>query len=357
MKYLPLIALSFAAASCSDDNTTDPGDTSAPGVDVLAAYADNVVVPTYELLAERAAVLHDAALAVQAEPTEANLAAAAQAWVDAREPWEQSEGFLFGPVDTYGYDPAMDSWPLNRTDLDAVLASSDALTPEYVGSLATELRGFHAIEYVLFGQDRSGAVADLDARTLEYLVALTADLANVADALALSWVQPSADFGAYRDVIATAGDATNTAYPSVSAGIQELVNGMSVILDEVANGKIADPFDNRDPELVESQFSFNSEDDFANNVRSVQNAYTGDCAVCGTTGPGLDAWVQSVDAELDGRIKAQIEAAIAAVLAMPDPFRDAITDPANDALITAAQAALLELDATIRNDLLPLVQR
>ena len=56
----------------------------------------------------------------------------ANAWVAARVPWEQSEGFLFGPVDTFGYDPAMDSWPVNRTDLDAVLASGQAFTPEYI---------------------------------------------------------------------------------------------------------------------------------------------------------------------------------------------------------------------------------
>ena len=42
--------------------------------------------------------------------------AAALLWITAREPWETSEAFLFGPVADKGLDPNMDSWPL---DVDA----------------------------------------------------------------------------------------------------------------------------------------------------------------------------------------------------------------------------------------------
>ena len=39
---------------------------------------------------------------------------ACNAWITAREPWEESEAFLFGPVDELGLDPNMDSWPLDQ---------------------------------------------------------------------------------------------------------------------------------------------------------------------------------------------------------------------------------------------------
>jgi len=62
---------------------------------------------------------------------------------------------------------------------------------------------------------------------------------------------------------------------------------------EVANGKIADPFDQRDPNIVESQFSGNSLADFANNIMGSKNAYTIAVAnLVNAVNPVLDAQVQ-----------------------------------------------------------------
>ena len=150
---LPALAL----AACGDGGTTSPGFTDHQ---VIADFADRVVIPTYALLDERAAALHDAALALRAAPTPANLTAAQAAWVATRVPWEQSEGFLFGPVSAQGFDPAMDSWPVDRTDLEAVIASSDPLTATYIRNLPETQKGFHAIEYLVFGEARDRVATD-----------------------------------------------------------------------------------------------------------------------------------------------------------------------------------------------------
>jgi predicted lipoprotein len=74
-----------------------------------------------------------------------------------------SEGFLFGPVETGGYDPALDAWPFNLVDAQALLAGSDPITPQLIASLDGAVKGFHAIEYLLFGHDGSKAAPALTA--------------------------------------------------------------------------------------------------------------------------------------------------------------------------------------------------
>ena len=101
-----------------------------------------------------------------------------------------------------------------------------------------------------------------------------------------------------------------------------MVNGMIVIADEVANGKISDPYNESDTTLVESQFSFNSISDFQDNIRGIQNVYMGKFM---TDGQGLNEFVNSHDPDLDARFQQEVQAAIDAIGAIPDPFRDSIT--------------------------------
>jgi uncharacterized iron-regulated protein len=351
--------LALALAACGgDDDGGDDSDDSAGGFDdrqIVVDYADQVVIPTYVLLAERAGLLDEAVVALADEPVDPNLEAAREAWAATRVPWEQSEGFLFGPVDAQGWDPAMDSWPLNKDDLEAVLASDDDLTLEYVQNLQETQKGFHTIEYLLWGDDSAKTADQLTDRELEYLLALSEELVLITESLATSWTEGVGGQAAYREVFSTAGEGGNSAYPSLNAAAQEMLDGMSGICDEVANGKIADPYSARDPNLVESQYSFNSLFDFQDNMRSVLNAYTSDFEAGETEGKGLDEWVAERDADLDERFKGEIEAAIAALGEIPNPFRDAITDEANDDVIEAAQAAIRQVQDTIDGDLAGLV--
>lgn len=354
MRPLVLASLALAtAAACDDGGSTNPGFTDAV---VVSDFADRVVVPTYALLHDRATALHNAAVSLRATTIAPNLTAAQNAWVDMRIPWEQSEGFLFGPVTAGGFDPALDSWPVDRNDLEAVLASSDPLTAAYIHNLPETQKGFHTAEYLLFGENNDQDVANLSPRELEYLVGLTQEMVDVTALLEASWTMAPAGGGAsYRDVFATAGQAGNTAYPSLEAAAQEILGGMSGICDEVANGKIAGPFDAHDPNLVESQFSFNSQADFTNNLRSVLNAYTGDVPEAGTTGRGLDEVVKELDGFVDTRFRAELADAIAKIDAIPPPFRNAITNPSAYPAIEAAQAAVRQVQATIDGELTTVV--
>lgn len=339
--FIAVALTTLAIAACDDGGSTSPGFTDQQ---VIVDFADQVVIPTYTLLDDRAAALHGAAMALRATPSAATLTSAQNAWIATRVPWEQSEGFLFGPVSAAGYDPAMDSWPVDRNDLDAVIASSDELTETYIRNLPETQKGFHTVEYLLFGEANNRVFSELSARELEYLTGLTFELNAVTTLLETSWTEGSPS---YRTVFTTAGTAGNTAYPSLDAAAQEILVGMSAICDEVANGKIADPYDAHDPNLVESQYSYNSLLDFADNLRSVENAYTGDVPAAGTTGRGLDEVVKAVDPALDTRFRAEIADAIAKIQAIPDPFRDSITTPAAYPAIEAAQAAIRTVQTTI----------
>lgn len=344
---LPALFAATAAAlgACDDGAATSPGFTDRQ---VIVDFADQVVIPTYALLHDRAVALDQAADALAASPSAETLRAAQVAWVAARVPWEQSEAFLFGPVSAQGYDPAMDSWPVERNDLEAVIAADDPLTAQFIRNLPETQKGFHTVEYLIFGEDRARTFDQLSARELAYLTGLTGELATVTEALEGAWTTGAPS---YREVFATAGEPGNAAYPALEAAAQEILVGMSGICDEVANGKIADPYDAHDPNLVESQFSWNSLDDFADNLRSVEHAYTGDVALAGTSGRGLDELVRAVDPALDTRFRAELAAAIAALAAIPAPFRAAITTPSAYPAIEAAQAAIRTVQATIDGDL------
>ena len=354
------LVLAMAMAACGGDDdagdTGDPGDAGGDGsgaIDsqILVDFADQVVVPTYAFLDERSAALDSAAGALGDDPSEDNLAAARQAWSDMRVPWEESEAFLFGPVSAQGWDPAMDSWPLNKDDLDAVLASGEELNQELISNLPETQKGFHTVEYLLWGDGGARTADQLTDRELEYLLALTEELTRITGELTTSWTEGVSGQTAYREVFTTAGEPGNGAYPSLGAAVQEMLGGMSGICDEVANGKIADPYRQRDPDLVESQYSFNSLDDFADNIRSVLNVYTSDFPAGGTEGRGLDEVVAERDQALDQRFRSEVQAAIDALGEIPSPFREAITDPANDDVIEAAQQAIRTVQATIDGDL------
>ena len=138
---------------------------------IIISYTDNVVLPTYaDLLADNTALntairtLANTAGEYQAGTktvADVNLAfkAAAALWITAREPWETSEAFLFGPVADKGLDPNMDSWPLDVDALKNTLASGkfDNLTWEgefdeddETIAAVQNVRGFHTLEFLLF---------------------------------------------------------------------------------------------------------------------------------------------------------------------------------------------------------------
>lgn len=124
---------------------------------IVEQYVDYVVLPTYADLSTRNAVLRDAVGALRANPSTAAFRQAAEAWMAAREPWEKSEAFLFGPVDEEGLDPNMDSWPLDQAAIANILSTGNFDDLEYgtdedgtAVEAAQNVRGFHTLEFLLF---------------------------------------------------------------------------------------------------------------------------------------------------------------------------------------------------------------
>ena len=138
---------------------------------VVEQYVDEVVVPTYADLKQEVEDLYSAIATLAQNRTDANFRAAAAQWIVAREPWEKSEAFLFGPVADQGLDPNMDSWPLDQDGIVNILKSGDYGQLEWSGDFMTDengdpveniaaaqsVRGFHTLEFLLFkdGQART----------------------------------------------------------------------------------------------------------------------------------------------------------------------------------------------------------
>ena len=134
--------------------------------EIINNFVDNVVVPTYKELNEKNAALYTAVVAFVNNPSNAGFENCAKAWLEARQPWETSEAFLFGPVDELGLDPNMDSWPLDAEGISQVLKNSNwaALTWSYTDddeaiAQSQNLRGFHTLEYLIFKNGKARTIS------------------------------------------------------------------------------------------------------------------------------------------------------------------------------------------------------
>ena len=340
-----LIALTMGA--CKKDDVTPETSKKSYSANI-SNIGTNVITETYKELASKAAILHIEAIKLQNSPSASNLDIARNSWRDTRVPWEKSEGFLFGPVDTKGIDPAIDSWPVNKIDLDAVLSSSDALTEGYVDALAGELKGFHTIEYLLWGGTGDKQMGDFTPREFEYLLSVTKNLELKTQILADSW---SATGDNYVRNLTEAGTSSSI-YLTEKSALQELVQGMIAIADEVANGKINDPLSLQDLSKEESQFSHNSKNDFANNIRSIANVYNGKFNV---NGLGIYDVVKDSDDALANRLNDEISEAIIAIDNIPGTFSDAVFN--NQVAVNEAKNRITMIQVTLESEILPIINK
>lgn len=353
-KWLSMLSCMFVLAfllGCGAEDDTDGDDETQDeafqSATMLNDFANTVVLATYTELDNKAGELLAAVKILTDQTTQTNLVKAQEAWKATRKPWEQSEAFLFGPVDTKGLDPALDSWPVDHVNLQSVLDSDDNLTVDFVNGLEDTQKGFHTIEFLLFRDGNQRKASDITKRELEYLLSTTENLKASSSQLRLAWDPAGENFA---DAVANAGTGSNI-YTSQSAAVQEMVNGMITIADEVANGKISDPYNESDSTLVESQFSFNSISDFQDNIRGIQNVYLGKYM---NDGQGLNEFVNTRNAELDSRFQSELQKAIDAIGAIPDPFRDSITNSRGN--VQEAIDAVSKVQLTLEQDILPLVQ-
>jgi predicted lipoprotein len=289
--------------------------------------------------------------------TDANLQAAQAAWKSMRQVWERCEGFLIGPVEANDYDPNSDTWPTDYHQMDSLLASTNPLATSDVANLPQTLRGYHPIEYLIFGEGGARKVSDLDARKMKYLVSLVSDLSvNNVNPLLASWTQAPTN---YSNAVLTAGTGS-TVYTTKQAFFLDVIgdNGMAGICNEVGqqneDGKMYNPYITKDSSLSESPYSGNSLIDFKNNIVGLQQVYMGL-----NGGKGIKDLVAAKNKSLDQQIQNAITAAVNSFDnisgASNERYEEAIFDKRTQ--IQATMTALNSLQDLLENDLTNFVKQ
>lgn len=359
MKRIYLIPASalfvFGAAlwtSCSDDDSDSAAqvDTSLNAT-ILTDFSEDVAQASYNDLQTKAATIYSDILAFEANQTDEKLTAIRTSWKAARQTWEQTESFLFGPVSTADVDPRIDTWPVDFTALEAQLASDNAFTESYIDGLDESLKGFHPIEYLIFGENGDKTAADFNGkdREIEYLKALGLNLKKLTTEVADGW-NPS-NTGNYHTIFTTAGSGS-AEYTTQSAAFEQLVTAMADICGEVSEAKMGEVYTAKDPSMEESPFAKNSITDFTNNIKGVENVYLAKYSANGT---GLEDLVKKHNLSLDAKIKTGISAAVEALGKISKPFGEAII--AEPVQVQNAIDAIGDLKTVLEDELLPFVQQ
>lgn len=397
-----LVALT--ATGCSDDKKTVLDHENDAQEEALKAivkdYVDCTVVPTYRGLADAsirlAEVCDEMCATGAANLTSEQVERAGKCWIEARRYWELSEAWLYGAAGDYNIDPHIDTWPLDKTAMDAMLGNAAQMAQmsdresagEYVGSsLGQGLLGFHAIEYMIFEPSSSTTaitsprpVGRFTQNELYYLAAVADDLRNCCLRLEASWADEgtvsqskldilddaelsyATNYGAYMKNAGQAGSI----YVNYAEAVQELIVGAQDIADEVGNQKIGNPVGSgleADPDYIESPYALNSITDFIDNIRSVRHAYMGYTPVTGETetylktpAHTLSAYVATIDADLDTRIREALDHATEAIAKMREPFASTSQDASMKQINFAAVDACNDLN-DILDELIDLIHK
>lgn len=354
-KFLPVVVmvLCMVMVSCEDSKKEDvhvnpftgfstPDNRTATDAELKSAvttYVDNVVIPTYQDMFSKMTALNNAVKNLSTSSTDNNVADAANAWVAARKPWEQSEAFLFGPADLNKLDPSLDSWPLDKDGIDQILKSgnwSDAVggdvddDEDAPADAPQNLRGFHTAEYLLFADGDSKKIADLDANKIGYLKAVVNRMLKDTELLLKGWTDGTGlENGAYKEAMKNPNG--NYSFSNIKQSVAMMLNsdnGAEGIANEVGATKIGDPVDkwnsgDKDAGVlaVESWYSWNSLDDYTDNIRSIRNAYYG--TLDGTVATNsLCSIMKEVNPTLNTMLVKQIQDAVTAINDIPHPFRN-----------------------------------
>ena len=394
MIYLFAAALAVAGLSACDRNgdNLDPVDgTDARFMAIADRFVNHTVIPTYTSLSDYTEQLVNDLVALKSETTQTNLDKACETFLIARAYWEKSEAFLWGPATDFGIDPHIDTWPLDLVGLKEALTNSaqiDGLAGEdgdvYAGEkLGPTLLGFHGIEYVLFyeGENReaswfSEGNLDNGVKCIDYLtyaVAVAGDLRNKCWQMEIAWRGDDGTDGSRYEYVADVLEANVTmtngssygenmlnsgkpgsTYATWRQAMQAILDGSVTIADEVANQKIGRPYlgsSEEDINYIESPYSYKSIQDFYDNMVSIKNVYYGglDAESTGAASDSYDsvnslhAYLAEVNPELDARLIAAIDKALAEIngdgTGMKWPFVNNRQDPS----VGEAQEAVAEL--------------
>jgi putative iron-regulated protein len=303
-------------------------------------------------------------------PTQAGFVAAQQAWLAARPSYGQCEvsRFYGGPIDQA--QGRMNEWPVDESFIDYTEGNPDGgiindlqdyplITPDILntadeqGGTENLSLGFHAIEFLLWGQRPNqtsgpgqrpytdyvdgGTAANQDRRRT-YLQIATQLLLSDMQALDAQWdlTNPNS-YGSQLLLLPT------------QQSLSKIVDGFSqMAISELLYERLDDPYVTMDQKDEESCFSETTYTDLVNNALGIQNVYLGHYQA--QQGPGLTDLVKAQNPQLDATMQQQLQSICATIDAIPPPFDVAVlsppTSPANQA-VQAAIAAFMPLMDTI----------
>ncbi len=341
---IALATLFPAAAMAADGKIT--------AEQVVGHYAD-LAHANYQDALVAARTLDERIDALLAEPNDATLAAARQAWREARIPYQQSEVFRFGNAVVDDWEGQLNAWPLDEGMIDYVagddyqheLGNAGAtaniianeriqvagesldvseLTPELLadlneigGSEANVATGYHAIEFLLWGQDLHGFEAGNGERPASdymsgdacthghcdrrgaYLDAASDLLVDDLEWMVAQWVPDQDDN--YRQALLA---------ESPEEGLRRMLFGMgSLSLGELAGERMKVALEANSVEDEHDCFSDNTHNSHYYNGQGIQNVYTGTYQrLDGSTleGPALSDLVAAEDSTLDATLTDQL---------------------------------------------------
>lgn len=337
-----LIALSLALALPQAQAETVTAER-------VAQHYAALVQASYEDTLAAAQDMQRAIEAFNAAPSQATLDAARQKWRDAREFYGQTEVFRFygGPIDDEGgIEGRLNSWPLDESYVDYVegrpgngfindrrfkISKANIARMNERGGEENISAGWHAIEFLLWGQDMredgagtrsfedfvdgKGANAQ---RRRQYLQVVTELLVDDLASLAREW---TANGNNYRARFSQQGQE---AMRKIIVGMGSLSRG------ELAGERLEVPMASQDQEDEQSCFSDNTHRDTVNNALGIRNVWLGEYQRRDGSrlqGPGIRDLVAAANPQLAEKTGAQIEASLKSAEAIQAPFdREIIGD-------------------------------
>jgi putative iron-regulated protein len=347
--------------------------------DVLKIYAD-IAQAGYTDSVDTARTLKLAVDAFLAKPTENNLRAARAAWIAARIPYMQTEAYRFGNAIVDDWEGRVNSWPLDEGLIDYVAAAYGTESPEndlYVANviahtsltiggkkldtskitkefLADKLQeaggveanvatGYHAVEFLLWGQDLNATgpgngarpATDFDtkkctngncARRAQYLSAATDLLVDDLAWMAEQW----APGGEARKTIEGGSD---------EAGLTAIMTGLgSLSYGELAGERMKLGLMIHDPEEEHDCFSDNTHASHFFDALGIRNVYLGTYRRADrslVTGPSVSDLVRAKSPEVDAEVRAKLDATMEAMNAL---YLRALTTESYDQMIGEGNA-------------------
>ena len=355
-----IAAAALALPACGgDDDAAKPAraDTQA----VATTYAD-LVVAAYDASIASTKKMQTAIDAFVAKPSTASLAAARKAWLTARDDYIPTEPFRFygGPIDDPddGPEGKLNAWPMDEAYIDSVDGNLKAgiindrkghprITAEAIvkaneqGGETNISSGWHAIEFLLWGQDTSPD-GPCNRPASDYVTAPNAK--RRGSYLRVTTQQLVDDLTSVREHWSPQGGEFRTSFLADSdRALRRILRGIGALnTGELAGERMAVAVESGEQEDEHSCFSDNTNADIVNDIKGIRMVYLAQFP--GVSGASLDSLLRKTDPDLAQRLRSQIDATLAKAQAFPATFETMIAADEGSAELKALEDVISDLE-------------